>query len=164
MKLKYVLDKNEENQLTIGEFSALDKKESEIYTLLYEERYSGEVVKAAIQKGQNTLLSVLRTPNLYPPEVYANKLMDMVVQMYAHDKSESQEVVFDDYDLLVKVVKGKPAPAEEIDDELEEDAIELDDLLDDDDDDIKNIKTSIQVADDEIMDIDKDDEDSSFIL
>ena len=163
MKLKYVLNKNEENQLTIGEFSALDKKEHEIYTLLYEERYDGEVVKAAIKKGQSALLSALRTHNLYPPEIYANKLMDVVVQMYAHERSESQEVVFDDSDLLTKIIKGKPASVEEIDDDLEEETVELDELLEDEDT-IKNIKTSIQVADEEILDIEKDDEDNTYIL
>lgn len=164
MKLKYVLNKSDKNELTISEFSPLDKKESEMYTLLYEEHYDSQTIEEALEGGKNALMAALRTPNLYPQDVYALQLCEVVTQMYADKKSVSQEVIFDDYDLLTKISKGKVS-IEEIEEDIDEDDdnIELDDLLEDDDA-IKNIKTSIQVADEEDIDVDKDDENSNLLI
>jgi len=164
MMVKYVLNKSGEGQLTIGEYSPLDKKENEVYTLLYEEKYDGEDVKAAIERGKGVLMSVLRTSNLYPQDVYASKLCDVVTQMYADKKENVQEIIFDDYELLTKINKGKALSLDEMDEDIDEENVDLDDLLDDDDDTITNIKTSIQVADDDVMDIDKDDDSNGYII
>ena len=66
MKMKYLLEKGENNELIINELSALDKKNNELYTLLCEQKYEGEVIEAAISKGKRALTYALRTPNLYP--------------------------------------------------------------------------------------------------
>lgn len=154
MKMKYLLEKGENNELIINELSALDKKNNEVYTLLCEQKYEGEVIEAAISKGKRALISALRTPNLYPLSAYMGKIVESIIAIYGPEKQESAEIYFDDTDLLAMSLKEK-AMLEDIEDDIEDDQVEIDELLKGEDD-IKNIKTTIRVADEDVIDIEKE--------
>jgi hypothetical protein len=156
MKQKYTIIKDDKNkQLIIREFAELDK---EILSLLCEETYEQKVILAAIKSGQDNLISALRTNNLYPPGMYANKIADAVKELYATRGKESEELFFDDLELLVRSNEPQPRKVEE---PIEDQDEELDDLLEEDfeseyedEDPPKKIDSSLKIADDEYGDSD----------
>jgi hypothetical protein len=156
MKQKYTIIKDDKNkQLIIREFAELDK---EILSLLCEETYEQKVILAAIKSGQDNLISALRTNNLYPPGMYANKIADAVKELYATRGKESEELFFDDLELLVRSNEPQPRKVQE---PIEDQDEELDDLLEEDfeseyedEDPPKKIDSSLKIADDEYGDSD----------
>jgi hypothetical protein len=156
MRVKYILEKNEDNQLTIGEYSALDKKDHMMFTLLCDQTYEGSAIEAAIATGKEDLVDVLRTIDLYPQEGYMDTLSDMVVAMYGPEGKASMEVVIDDADLLSDQAKEREL-LEDLDEIIEDDTDdtdEFDELLKGDED-IPTIKTTLQVVDEEAIDVEK---------
>ena len=96
MKRKYlILNSNDQKELIIREFA--DLKDKKVLLLLGEEKYDVKAIKSAINKGKNTLISVLRTENLYPPGLYADKIAESVISMFK-EKKQSIELLFDDID------------------------------------------------------------------
>ena len=156
MKQKYLIIKDNENkQLKIQEFAELDK---EALSLLCEEAYDFKIIKSAIKAGGDVLISALRTKNMYPPGLYAKKIADAVVELSKSKDKESVELLFDDIELLAK---GRHHAA--IVEQLEDDASDLDEILEDDFDDayeekneLKKIDSSLQIEDDDYIDIDED--------
>jgi hypothetical protein len=156
MKQKYTIIKDDKNkQLIIREFAELDK---EILSLLCEETYEQKVILAAIKSGKDDLISALRTNNLYPPGIYANKIADSVKELYATKGKESEELFFDDLELLARANQPEPRKAKE---PVENQDEELDDLLEDDfesdyedEDPPKKMDSSLKIADDEYGDSD----------
>ena len=156
MKQKYTIIKDSKNkQLIIREFAELDK---EILSLLCEETYEQKDILAAIKKGQESLISTLRTNNLYPPGIYAKKIADAIKDLYATKGKESEELFFDDLELLA--VANKPA-AKTVEEPVEEQGEEMDELLEDDlesdyedEDHPKKLDSSLKIADDEYGDTD----------
>lgn len=156
MKQKYTIIKDSKNkQLIIREFAELDK---EILSLLCEETYDQKDILAAIKKGQESLISTLRTNNLYPPGIYAKKIADAIKDLYATKGKESDELFFDDLELLA--VANKPA-AKTVEEPVEEQGEEMDELLEDDlesdyedEDHPKKLDSSLKIADDEYGDTD----------
>lgn len=160
MKQKYTILKNDEKTgIIIREFGELDK---EIFSFLCEERFEDETVKSALEKGQDVLIQTLRTQNLFPVGIYAKEIAAAVKKMYESGDDQPVELLFDDTDLLTKT-KGeeKPLPLDEIDD----DAVGIDDLLDEDvpeedfdeKSDIKNLPYSLKISDDDSDVIDDED-------
>jgi len=152
MKQKYSILKNDEKTgIIIREFAELDK---EIFSFLCEEKFEDETVKSAIEKGQDALIQTLRTQNLFPLGIYAKEIAAAVKKMYESGDDQPVELLFDDTDLLTKT-KGeeKPLPLDEIEDE----AVGIDDLLDEDvpeedfdeKSDIKNLPYSLKISDDD---------------
>jgi hypothetical protein len=156
MKQKYTIIKDSKNkQLIIREFAELDK---EILSLLCEETYEQKDILAAIKKGQESLISTLRTNNLYPPGIYAKKIADAIKDLYATRGKESEELFFDDLELLA--VASKPA-AKKVEEPVEEQGEEMDELLEDDlesdyedEDHPKKLDSSLKIADDDYGDTD----------
>ena len=159
MKQKYTILKNDEKtSIIIREFAELDK---EIFSFLCEETFEDETVKSAIEKGQDALIQTLRTQNLFPLGIYAKEIAAAVKKMYESGDDQPVELLFDDSDLLTKT-KGeeKPLPLDEIEDE----AVGIDDLLDEDvpeedfdeKGDIKNLPYSLKISDDDSDGIDDD--------
>ena len=156
MKQKYTIIKDNKNkQLIIREFAELDK---EILSLLCEETYEQKVIIAAMKSGKENLISALRTNNLYPPGIYAEKIADAVKVLYTTRGKESEDLFFDDLELLSHAKEPKPRaaapppvdePDEEVD-ELLEDDFESD--FDEDDDQFKKPDSSLKIADDEYGD------------
>ncbi len=157
MKHKYLIERNtEQKQLTIKEYAELDK---EILSFLCQETYSEEKIAAAITRGKEALIAALRTPNMYPSGLFANKIAEAVLAMYGPEPSPSNEIILDDVDFIIKQ-RVKRKVVEDID---EEEPAGIDDLLDDDIDEdfddkpsIKKINSSLKIVDDEYDDFDDD--------
>ena len=158
MKQKYSILKNDEKTaIIIREFAELDK---EIFSLLCEETFEDETVKSAIAKDKAALIKTLRTQNLFPLGIYAEKIAEAVTKMYESGDDQPVELLFNDIDLLTKKEK-KPLLL----DDIEEEAVGIDDLLDEDvleedfDEkaDIKNLPYSLKISDDDSDGIDDDD-------
>jgi len=161
MKQKYLISKeDDQKKLIIKEFAELDK---ERFSLLCEEEYDNTIIKSAISKGKEALISELRTNNMYPPSVYAEKIAQAVIDIFDSEDSQSIELSFNDVDLLIK----EQTPSENID-EIEktgdDTADDIDELIDDDFEEklgnknaIKEVKPSIKIAEDEGSDVIKDD-------
>ena len=154
MKQKYTIIKDKKNkQLIIREFAELDKA---ILSLLCEETYEQKMIVAAIKSGQENLISALRTNNLYPPGIYAEKIADAVIELYATRAKESEDLFFDDLELLARADKSEPRVAEK---PVEEQDEEMDELLEDDfesdyedKDPLKKLNSSLKIADNEYGD------------
>jgi len=142
--------KNDENdKLVIREFGELNK---DMYSLLCEETYDSKTIKSAIAGGETALISALRTQSLFPVDIYAKKMAEAVINMYASENDQSVELFFNDVDLITKE-QEKPMIVDDIDSE----PAEIDDLLEDDvidpdiedKDEIKNITSPLKVVDDD---------------
>ena len=158
MKQKYTILKNDEKTgIIIREFGELDKEK---FSFLCEETFEDKTVKSAIEKGQDTLIKTLRTQNLFPLGIYAEKIAEAVTKMYQSADDQPVELLFNDIDLLTKE-EERPLPL----DEIEEEAVGIDDLLDenipeedfDEKTDIKNLSRSLKISDDDSGGIDDDD-------
>ena len=152
MKQKYlILNNDDQKELIIREFADFDDKE--VLLFLAEEKYDVKDIKSAIKKGKKALISVLRTKNLYPPGLYADKRAESAISMTG-EKKQSIELLFDDIDLIT-MEKSKPEPIKDI----EKESNEIDELLEDDfeeelDDNLVK-KDSLIIEDDNSFDIDE---------
>ena len=125
MKQKYlILNNDDQKELIIREFAELDDKE--VLLLIAEEKYDVKDIQSAIVKDKKALISVLRTENLFPPCLYADKIAESVISM-SGEKNQFNELLFDDIALLTKE-KSKPEPPNDI----EKESNEIDELLEDD--------------------------------
>lgn len=147
------------DKLVVKEYAELDK---EMMSLLCEESYDRAAVGEAAALGAEAVMIAIRTKNMYPPRVYAQKLSEAIMEMLDSGSDEPVEVVINDLDLLTRGTIDHEAEIED----LEEEEADIDDLLEDDidaEDDsledeiaVKKIKSSLKVADDEIADLDDD--------
>ena len=153
MKQKYLIINDKENKrFKIQEFAELNK---ETMSLLCEEAYDYKTIKSAISTGKDALIATLRTNNLYPPGIYAEKIAYAIVQLYKSKDEESVELFFDDINLLTKKRKSSA-----IVEQIEDDSTDLDEMLEDDLDDdypekngLKKIGSSLKIEDDDYVDI-----------
>jgi hypothetical protein len=157
MKQKYSIHKDTEKQaLVIKEYGELNK---EILSLLCEEAYPEDVIQDAIKEGKESLIKVLRTRNMYPPGVFANSIADLVIAFYAADGEQSTEIMLDDKAFFEK--NGGDVPQAE--EAVESDEDDIDSVLEDDIDEvyeekkiIKDLKSTLKVADEDAADTDDD--------
>ncbi|MGI9570842.1 MAG: hypothetical protein ACR2PH_14160 [Desulfobulbia bacterium] len=155
MKQKYTIVKDSKNKhLIVREFAELDK---EILSLLCEETYEQKEILAAIKKGEENLISALRTNNLYPPGIYAEKIAAAVKELYAAKDKELEELFFDDLELLAQANEPEPEEAQA---PVEKQEGEMDELLEDDfesdyesENQPKKLDSSLKIADDEYGDV-----------
>jgi hypothetical protein len=158
MKQKYALIKDDTKKvLIIKEYAELDK---EILSLLCEETYPNQKIESAIALGKAALIDAIRTHNMYPPGIYAEKMAAAIIDLFRDGSNGTAELFFDDRELFSK--DADVVVLDEAEEESEEAAVDVDDLLepdleddfDDGDKIVTNLKSSIQVADDEPVDID----------
>ena len=110
MRQKYVLSKNgEKKELKISEYAFIDKNQNKVessklqkenFSFLCEETYEDVTIVSSISEGMETLISILRTDNIFPIEPYVNKIAESVMALYASSEEETAELFFDDADLL----------------------------------------------------------------
>lgn len=152
MKQKYVviLDK-ETGKLAIQEYAELDK---EMLSLLCEETYDAQAIKAAMEKDRSTLIHSLRTHNMYPPGMYTERIADAIVEMFQPGANPSAELFFEEREMFDPTDKEVMNASDEDDDENT--GTDVDELLDDDIDDglgakgiIKGLKKSLPVSDED---------------
>ena len=156
MKQKFHIHKNDaEQQLIIKESAELDK---DVMSLLCEVTFEADVIKNAMENGREALIAALRTRNMYPPRTYAEMIADTVQNLYTSHESDAAELLFDDLDLLTNE-RNAAAVLDDIDDE----AGEIEDLLDndfedeyDDQGDIKKINSPIKIDEDSSSDIEEE--------
>jgi hypothetical protein len=165
MKHKYTISRDlEKGYLTLREYGELDK---EMMSFLCEASYNDESVQAAIEKGKESLIAVLRTENMYPPNLYADKIADSVMVVYDHENdAQSTEIIFDDLDWLTKDQEGyiiEGGDDQDSEDDLDDDAEEnIDELLEDnfDDDFVEDeelkLDSPLKIADDDSADFEED--------
>ena len=151
MKQKYAIIRDDnQGTIIIREYAELDK---EMMSLLCEETYTQETIKAACTGGHQAVIDAIRTNNMYPPTVYAEPIAASVEGLFREGGNLSAELFFDDKDLFLKEVE----PADEkIESDINED-VAVDDILedgieddfDDNDEVLKDLKSSLQVAEDD---------------
>ena len=79
MKQKFALIKDDTKKaLIIKEYAELDK---EILSLLCEETYADQKIESAIALGKAALIAAIRTHNMYPPGIYAEKMADAIIEL-----------------------------------------------------------------------------------
>ena len=157
MKQKYLIINDKKNkQFKIQEFAELNK---ETLSLLCEEAYDYKTISSAVSAGKDVLISTLRTNNLYPPGIYAEKIAYAIVQLHKSKDEESVELFFDDINLLAKKRQSSGTTVE-----FEDDSADLDDMLEDDFDDdypekngLKKMDSSLKIEDDDYVDVNDDD-------
>ncbi|MEA3417040.1 MAG: hypothetical protein U9R02_12960 [Thermodesulfobacteriota bacterium] len=153
MKQKYLILKNDEkNELIIKEFLEIN---NEMFSLACEETYDNNDIESAVTKGRKHMVSVLRTNNMYPVWLYADKLAESIIIMYGTEHKEPIKLIFDDAESFSKTQEEVTA-LEMVEDKVPED----DELLEDDFYDHKILKNNcaIKVADDESDDDEVDHE------
>jgi len=157
MKQKFQIQKNDaDQQLIIRESAELDK---DAMSLLCEVTFEADVIQSALTDGREALIAALRTRNMYPPRIYAEMIADAVQNLYQSPENESTELLFDDLDLLTHEREATTAAL----DDIEEEASEIDELLEDDfeddydeEDDIKKINSPIKIEDDSSSEMDEE--------
>lgn len=126
MKQKYSITKDENTgQMTIQEFAELDK---DAFSLVCEETYNTEKIKAALARGKEPLIDFLRTPNLYPVSEYADKIADSVSTLFNQSDQDAVEIEFDD----IEALKDEKAGAEGQSLDESDESLAIDDLLSED--------------------------------
>jgi len=151
MKQKYQITRDDEKKmLTIREYAELDK---DILSPLCEENYPMETIQKAVQEKKEVLIAAIRTKNMYPPGIYAERIAEGVAALL-ESKDQSLELFFDDIELLAaeeeKMEKLIEAESEENLDELLEDDFEEDDF--EEGEGLKKLDSSLKIADDEYGD------------
>ena len=155
MKQEYAIIRDDDRmKLIVREYAELDK---EMMSLLCEETYSREVIAAAVKDGRQAVVDAIRTNNMYPPTIFAEPIAEAILGLFAEDGNTSAELFFDDKEFFARDIE---VAAAEPDEEVEED-VDVDDLLEEDMDDdfsddevLTDLKSSLQVADDDSNDVD----------
>ncbi len=155
MKHKYSMIKDtEKKQLILKEYGELDK---EMMSFLCEASYDDEKIRSAIENGKSSLIETLRTENMYPPNLYADKIADAVFNLYqGNSEGQSVEITFDDLEWLSR--DQEALVEQDFEGATEDDIEELidDDFEDDfeDNDDLKITNSPLKIADDDSGDFD----------
>ena len=109
MRQKFLIQRNDKNDdLHIEEYANLNreyknnflKKDQELFSLLCEETYDKKTIISAIENGRENLILALRTPNMYPIDIYSEKIADAVIGLYDSQNSFHTELLFDDKEFL----------------------------------------------------------------
>ena len=156
MRHKYVITlENEKEEMVLQEYGELDK---DMFTIVSEGTYQRSVIQGALGQGIDPLINVMRTRDFYPCGVVAGKIASSVTNLFESQNETTIEIVCDDADYLTR--KAIPSALVE---EVEDDASDVDDLLEDDfvpdfDDDIdpKGVESSISIDVSGESDIDED--------
>jgi hypothetical protein len=110
MRQKYVVSKTgAQKELRIREYAVIEKNHNKVdsallqkgnFSFLCEETYDGGTIVSSISEGIETLISILRTDNIFPIEPYVNKIAESVMALYTTSGDDTVELFFDDVDLL----------------------------------------------------------------
>lgn len=155
MKQKYAIIRDDDQKtLVVREYAELDK---EMMSLLCEETYAQAKIEAALKEGPQSVINAIRTNNMYPPTLFAQAIAQAITGLLTEGGNQSAELFFDDRDLFNQEIV---LPSEEAEEEVEEE-VDVDELLDEaieddfeDDKVLNELKSSIQVADDDTPDLD----------
>jgi hypothetical protein len=102
------LDKDSD-RLSIKEFAVIGRKlqknenydnAQESYSLIHEVSYDGDIIRAAINKGQGALISELRSDDFFPIHSWAKIMAAEVTNLFNGSLDHFSELFFDDRTLL----------------------------------------------------------------
>ena len=93
MKQKFVMGKNDKNELEIQEYSELEKDQ---FFLVYQDVYDSTEIESAIEKGNKDLIETLRNDNFFPYRNYIDQIAETVKEIYTSNIENSVEISFDD--------------------------------------------------------------------
>jgi hypothetical protein len=154
MKQKYAIIRDDDQlKLIVREYAELDK---EMMSLLCEETYGQDDIAAAIKNGRQAVIDAIRTNNMYPPTIFAEPIAKAIEGLFEEGGNSSAELFFDDKEFFIKETEVVVAePEEDVDDEVAVDELLDDDIDDDfgDDEVLTDLKSSLQVADDDTSDV-----------
>ena len=161
MKQKYSIHKDIEKQrLVIKEYGELNK---EILSLLCEEAYPEDVIKGAINEGKEALIPRPAHTQYVSPRCFANSIADLVIALYGSEGEQSTEIMLDDKAFFKGSGIGVPQEEKDVEDDDGDIDSVLDGGIEDDLDEvyeekkvIKDLKSTLKVADDDGADTDND--------
>lgn len=154
MKQKFLIAKNTDNEITIREYSELDKDE---FSLLSETSFEPAPIGDALAKGQEALISHLRSNHLFPPRAYIERIAAAVAQLF-QDPAENVdpiEILLEDKENLEPSqadMDDAEEAKENYKEDIEEESNDIDNLLSDETE-IDTTK-SIKVADADSLETD----------
>ena len=97
------------NRLSIKEFAVIGRKlrkseyydrANEIYSLIHEESYDADIIRSAINKGQNALISELRSDYFFLIYPWAKIMAKEVTNLFNGTSDQFSELFLDDRKLL----------------------------------------------------------------
>jgi hypothetical protein len=97
------------NRLSIKEFAVIGRnlrksqyydRTQESYSLIHEVSYDGDDIRAAINKGQEALISELRCDDFFPIHSLAKIMAEEVTKLFNGSLDHFSELFFDDRTLL----------------------------------------------------------------
>jgi len=154
MKQKYaIIRDDDQSKLIVREYAELDK---EMMSLLCEETYDQDAIAIAVKNGRQAVIDAIRTNNMYPPTIFAEPIAKAIEGLLGEGGDSSAELFFDDKEFFIKETEVVAAePEEDVDDEVAVDELLEDDIDDDfgDDEVLTDLKSSLQVADDDTSDV-----------
>ena len=154
MKQKYaIIRDDDQSKLIVREYAELDK---EMMSLLCEETYDQDAIATAVKNGRQAVIDAIRTNNMYPPTIFAEPIAKAIEGLLGEGGNSSAELFFDDKEFFIKETEVVAAePEEDVDDEVAVDELLEDDIDDDfgDDEVLTDLKSSLQVADDDASDV-----------
>jgi hypothetical protein len=154
MKQKYAIIRDDDQlKLIVREYAELDK---EMMSLLCEETYDQDAIATAVKNGRQAVIDAIRTNNMYPPTIFAEPIAKAIEGLLGEGGNSSAELFFDDKEFFIKETEVVAAePEEDVDDEVAVDELLEDDIDDDfgDDEVLTDLKSSLQVADDDTSDV-----------
>ena len=110
MLQRYDITRNDQtNRLSIKEFAVLETKSrardnykpiEKDYTLTHEVSYDGDIILAAMSKGQEALISALRSDDFFPIHSWAVIIAEEVINLFNGSLDHFSELFFDDRSLL----------------------------------------------------------------
>lgn len=146
MKQKFVMGKNDKNELEIQEYSELEKDQ---FFLVYKCAYNSAEIESAIEKGHKALIETLRNDNFFPYRNYIDQIAETVKEIYASNIENSVEVSFDDQEFNIEVteeVEEEVEVSDEIEKLLEEDVALTDTATAENKDDVKDKKPGAEAG------------------
>jgi len=110
-------------QIVIKEYAELDKG---VYSLLCEEAYAVQAIKAALAEGPAQVITLLRTESFFPTGYFAEKLTASLDEFLQQEKSEPIKIEVDDAECIRSLSKDVSEDENgSIDDLLEVDGEEI---------------------------------------
>jgi hypothetical protein len=100
---------NDTNRLSIKEFAVVGRKPRkseysdytlETFSLIHETSYDGDKIRAAIQEGEEALISEIRSPAFFPIGSCAVAIAETITGFLNGNPDPVSEVFFDDRSLL----------------------------------------------------------------
>lgn len=149
MKQRFSISRNTGGeQIVIKEYAELDKG---VYSLLCEESYAVQAVKAALAKGPGHVITLLRTESFFPTSYFTEKLTSSFNDYLQREGDDTLQIEADDAE-CIRTLSSKDVPVEEsgsIDDLLD---VEAEEIIEDDQP-VGKLEAPIKIAEDETVEI-----------